>query len=91
MSAANRRLYEFNGFRLDPEERLLLHAGTPVALAPKTFETLVVLVQNSGRLLSKDELLQTVWADAVVEENNLTKTISALRKALGETDAEHKL
>jgi DNA-binding winged helix-turn-helix (wHTH) protein len=91
MSASLRRLYEFNGFRLDPAERLLLHAGTPVVLAPKTFEMLVVLVKNSGRLLSKEELMRAVWADAVVEENILNKTISALRKALGESETEHKL
>lgn len=91
MSAAIRCLYEFDGFRLDPAERLLLHAGTPVALAPKAFEMLVVLVTNSGRLLSKDELMQAVWADTVVEENNLDKTISALRKALSENETVNKL
>jgi len=91
MSASIRRLYEFNGFRLDAAERLLLREGTPVALAPKAFEMLVVLVTNSGRLLSKDELMQAVWADTVVEENNLDKTISALRKALSENETVNKL
>src|SRR5262249_4331295 len=86
-----RRLYEFEGFRLNPAERLLTHHGAPVPLAPKAFEMLVVLVSNSGRLLTKDELMRAVWADAVVEENNLDKTISALRKALGENGAERKL
>jgi Tol biopolymer transport system component/DNA-binding winged helix-turn-helix (wHTH) protein len=91
MSNSARRLYEFEGFRLDPAERLLVRAGAPVPLAPKAFEMLVVLVGNSGRLLTKDELLRAVWADAVVEENNLDKNISALRKALGESNAERKL
>lgn len=91
MSNSARRLYEFDGFRLDPAERLLVRDGTPVPLKPKAFEMLVVLVRNSGRLLTKDELMRAVWSDAVVEENNLDKTISALRKALGESSAERKL
>ena len=91
MSNSPRRLYEFEGFRLNPTERLLAHNGALVSLAPKAFEMLVVLVSNSGRLLTKDELMRAVWADAVVEENNLDKTISALRKALGESSAERKL
>jgi DNA-binding winged helix-turn-helix (wHTH) protein len=90
MSNSNRRLYEFEDFRLDPAERLLVRAGAPVPLAPKAFEMLVVLVSNSGRLLTKDELLRAIWADVVVEENNLDKHISALRKALGESSAEPK-
>lgn len=91
MSNSARRLYEFDGFRLDPNERLLVRDGTPVTLTPKAFEMLVVLVGNSGRLLTKDELMRAVWADAVVEENNLDKNISALRKALGENGAGRKL
>ncbi|MBI1761708.1 MAG: winged helix-turn-helix domain-containing protein [Acidobacteria bacterium] len=91
MSHSARRLYEFDGFRLDPAERLLVCDGTPVPLAPKAFEVLVMLASQSGRLLTKDELLRAVWAEAVVEENNLDKNISALRKALGEHGAERKL
>ncbi len=91
MSKSARRLYEFGGFRLDPAERILAHHGATVPLAPKAFEMLVVLVSNSGRLLTKDELLRVVWAGAMVEENNLDKTISALRKALGEHVSERKL
>src|SRR5262245_32963510 len=91
MSNSVRRLYEFEGFRLNPSERLLAHNGAPIPLAPKAFDVLVVLVSNSGRLLTKDELMRAVWSDAVVEENNLDKTISALRKALNGSDAERKL
>jgi len=91
MSTSARCLYEFDGFQLDPAERLLVRNGTPVPLAPKAFEMLVVLVSNSGHLLTKDELMRAVWADAVVEENNLDKNISALRKALGESSAERKM
>ena len=75
--------YEFGGFRLAPEERLLLHNGTPVTLAPKAFEMLVVLVTHHNHLLTKDELLKSVWADTIVEENNLDKNVSILRKILG--------
>lgn len=91
MSAPIRRVYEFNGFRLDPAERLLLRAGAPVALPPKAFEMLVALVSNNGRLLTKDELMRAVWADAIVELNNLDKNIYVLRKALAEDETGHKL
>ena len=78
-------LYEFGRFRLDPREHLLLCEGKPVSLSPKSFEILVVLIQSSGRLLTKDELMRQVWPDSFVEEANLTVNISALRKVLGET------
>ena len=80
-------LYEFGKFRCDPREHLLLCGGEPVSLPPKAFEILVALVQSSGRLLTKDELMQQVWPDSFVEEANLTVNISALRKVLGETSA----
>lgn len=91
MSHSVRLLYEFEGFRLNPSERLLLRHGVVVPLSARSFDLLLVLVRNSARLLSKRELMETVWADAVVEDNNLDKTISALRKALGEESAERKL
>ena len=74
--------YEFDGFRLTPAERQLLRDGNPVALAPKAFDTLVVLVQNHGHALKKDELMRRVWPDAFVEESNLNHYISVLRKSL---------
>lgn len=77
-------IYEFGPFRLEVAERRLLRAGRPVALRAKVFDTLRVLVENRGRLLTKDELMQAVWPDSVVEENNLNHNISTLRKALGE-------
>jgi adenylate cyclase len=85
MSAETKVLYEFGKFRCDPREHLLLCDGRPVSLSPKSFETLVVLIQSNGRLLTKDELMQQVWPDSFVEEANLTINISALRKALGES------
>jgi DNA-binding winged helix-turn-helix (wHTH) protein/tetratricopeptide (TPR) repeat protein len=76
--------YEFGPFQLLPNERLLLRDGNPVALTPKVFDTLLVFVENSGRLLSKDELMKLIWPDATVEEGNLSQNIFVLRKTLGE-------
>lgn len=84
MIKPEKHLYEFGPFRLDPAERLLLRDGEPVPLEPKVFDTLVLLIRNSGRLLRKDELLSEVWPDAVVEEGSLTRNISTLRRALGD-------
>jgi Tol biopolymer transport system component/DNA-binding winged helix-turn-helix (wHTH) protein len=77
-------IYEFQHFRLDVAERLLLRNGETIPLQPKAFDLLLVLVQNRGRLLEKEELLKAVWPDTVVEEVNLANNISLLRKALAE-------
>ena len=76
--------FEFNDFRLETGERRLLRNGSAVPLAPKVFDTLVALVENPGRLMSKDELMQRLWPDTFVEEVSLAQNISQLRKALGE-------
>ena len=76
--------YEFGPFLLDPPAHLLLKNGQPIALPPKAFDTLLMLVQRQGTLLTKNELLNTVWPDAYVEENNLTQYVSMLRKVLGD-------
>src|SRR5262245_53470636 len=78
------RIYEFGHFRLDFAERLLLRNGETIPLQPKAFDLLLVLVQNRGRLLGKEELLKVVWPDTIVEEVNLANNISVLRKALAE-------
>jgi len=75
--------YEFGRYQLDPGQKILLRDGARVPLNPKTFQMLLVLVEAEGRVVSKDELMAKVWPDAVVEESNLTKNISLLRKALG--------
>ncbi len=85
MSQQTQACYEFGAYRLEPSERLLLRSGQPIAIAPKAFETLLLLVQNSGHVLSKATLMKTLWPDSFVEENNLTQQISQLRRALGET------
>src|SRR6266849_3110287 len=77
-------LYQFGPFQLDPREHRLLREGVEVSLQLKAFEILCLLVENKGRLIKKEELLQLVWPDTIVEENNLNKNVSLLRKALGE-------
>jgi TolB-like protein/DNA-binding winged helix-turn-helix (wHTH) protein/Tfp pilus assembly protein PilF len=86
MSTSIRQAYEFGAFRLDPAERILLRQGELVALTPKVFDTLVLLVENAGRLVTKDEFMKQVWADAFVEEATLAQTVSQLRKALGNSE-----
>jgi Tol biopolymer transport system component/DNA-binding winged helix-turn-helix (wHTH) protein len=79
-----KQVYEFGEFRLDVKKRQLTRAGGVVPLYSKAFDMLLVLVQNSGRDLSKDELLEAVWPGQILEEANLTVTMSVVRKALGE-------
>ena len=81
------QIYEFGDFRLEPAERMLLRGDEIVVLTPKAFDTLVLLVRNSGHLLEKDELISKLWPDAFVEEGSLTNNIFLLRKALGEDPA----
>src|SRR5579864_2571132 len=80
--ASSRRIYEFGDWRLDPDEHLLLRQGNPVPLTPKVFQTLVILVENAGRLVPKDEFMRRLWPDAFVEEAALAQNISLLRKTL---------
>ena len=84
MSTRPQHLYEFGPYRLDTAERLLLRNEEPVPLTPKAFDTLLALVERSGHLVEKDELMKVVWSDAFVEESNLTNNVYALRKMLGE-------
>jgi DNA-binding winged helix-turn-helix (wHTH) protein/Tol biopolymer transport system component len=85
MSKSKPLVYEFDNFRLDAAQRRLLRDGEPVTLSSKAFDLLLMLVENSGRLVEKEELYQRVWADQIVEESNLTVQMSAIRKALGES------
>ncbi|MGI8788497.1 MAG: winged helix-turn-helix domain-containing protein [Pyrinomonadaceae bacterium] len=75
-------IYEFGKFVLDPQERILFADGKPVHLADKVFDTLLVLIENNGRLLTKDEMMISIWEESFVEEGNLAKNISRLRKIL---------
>ena len=84
------RYFDFGLFRVDAGRRLLLRRGEPVPLTPKAFEILLILIQNRNRVIEKDELMKLVWPDTAVEENNLTRNISSLRKALEERPNEHR-
>jgi DNA-binding winged helix-turn-helix (wHTH) protein len=84
----NLREYTFGSFCLRPGERLLLHEGRPVKLPPKAFSTLLVLVQRSGSLVEKSELIQIIWPDTAVEEGNLNLVVSQIRKALMDRASE---
>jgi DNA-binding winged helix-turn-helix (wHTH) protein/TolB-like protein/Tfp pilus assembly protein PilF len=83
-------IYRFEGFELDPVRRLLLKEGQAVQLTPKVFDTLLALVRNRGRVMEKDELMQAVWPDTIVEETNLAHNISALRKSLGQKAGDNR-
>jgi TolB-like protein/DNA-binding winged helix-turn-helix (wHTH) protein len=83
--------YEFNEFRLETAERRLHRHGRAIPLAPKVFDTLVLLVENSGRLLPKDELMEKLWPKTFVEDVSLAQNISQLRKALGDTGGDAQI
>jgi TolB-like protein/DNA-binding winged helix-turn-helix (wHTH) protein/Tfp pilus assembly protein PilF len=85
MSSLVNGLYEFGEFRLDAQSRVLRRGGTVVLLTPKAFDVLLLLVQNAGKIVTKDELMKAVWQDSFVEESNLTQTIFMVRKALDDT------
>lgn len=90
MVEPSRHFYEFGRYRVNVAERLLLRDAEVVPLTPKVFEILLMLVQNSGHVTSKDDLMKRVWPDTFVEEGNLTQNISLLRKALGEGHNGHQ-
>jgi len=77
-------VYEFACFRLNTDKRLLLERdGASVGLTPKAYETLAYLLEHSGAVLEKDQIIRAIWPDTAVEENNLTQNISLLRRVLG--------
>src|SRR5262245_39603077 len=88
MGTSREQYYEFGPFRLNAAEYVLARDGKVIPLTPKVFQTLVVLVENSGHVVDKEELFKQVWQDSFVEETNLTKNISILRKILSEGDSE---
>ena len=85
VSSNSEHFYAFGPFRVDTRERQLLREGAAVPLTPKAFEMLLVLVENGGHVMEKDELLKKVWPDTIVEEANLSHIIYKLREALGES------
>src|SRR5262252_2855948 len=90
MQAAPAHLYEFGAFQLDTAKRLLRRLdGTTVPLTPRVFETLLYMVEHRGIVLDKERLMEAVWPDSIVEENNLSQNISTLRRIFGETPGSH--
>lgn len=90
MNSMSNHCYQFGPFLLDLKECLLLRDGQQITLSRKAFETLVLLVENSGHVLTKEEMLTKLWPDTFVEEANLTNNISALRKALADNSEGQK-
>ena len=91
MSESENRGYAFGDFRLDTTSRQLRRGdGTLVPLTPKVFDTLLLLVEHGGEVLGKDALIASIWPNRVVEENNLTQNISALRRVLGASAGDHR-
>ena len=85
-----RQLYEFGPFRLDAEKNLLLREDETIPIAPKAFQILLVLIRHNKQVVTKDDLLKTIWPDTFVEEANLSRNIFLLRKALGESPQDHR-
>lgn len=90
MTQQTKHLYEFGPYRIDPFKRLLLRGGESVPLPSKAFDTLLVLLQHKETVVSKEELMTSLWPDTFVEESNLSQSIFLLRKALGETAQDHR-
>src|SRR5205085_6403350 len=90
MNDSANNYYEFDSFQVDARRRLLFHEGRPVRVTPKAFEILLGLVQSGGRVISKDEMMTTIWPNCFVEEGNLAQNIFLLRRILGERKNEHK-
>ena len=90
MTADELGIYEFGDYRLDARKLVLSRAGERIALTPKVFDTLLLLVRRKGEVLGKEELLRAIWPDAIVEENNLNQNISTLRRLLGESRGENR-
>jgi WD40 repeat protein/DNA-binding winged helix-turn-helix (wHTH) protein len=84
------QIYQFESFRMDVRRRLLSRDGKPLPLRPKVFKTLLLLVQNAGDKVTKEQLMAEIWPDTIVNEDGLTRNISELRKTLGEDPKHHK-
>src|SRR5438094_8868306 len=90
MQTARAHIYEFGTFQLDTAKRFLRRLdGTPVPLTPRVFDTLLYMLEHHADVLDKERIMQAVWPDSIVEENNLAQAISKLRQIFGETPASH--
>src|SRR5204863_3268830 len=88
MSQSIQHLYRFGEFTVDAGQKVVRRHDRPLPLAPKIFDTLLILVENHGRILEKQELMTRLWPDTFVEESNLSFNIQQLRKALGDNARE---
>src|SRR5215813_102405 len=84
MSQGVKQFYRFGEFTVDVDQKVLLFKDKPRSLAPKVFDTLLILVENNGRIVNKEELMNRLWPDTFVEDANLTSNILQLRKSLGD-------
>ena len=85
------RVYEFEGFLLDPRRRLLFGpSGRKIPLKPRVLTTLLYFVEHRGELIDKDRLMRAVWGGVIVEENSINKHVSTLRRALDESPGDHR-
>ena len=82
--------YRFKSFTLKPLERQLFDGDRQVTLTPKAFDVLTLLIANAGHLVTKEELMETIWAESFVEEANLTRLVHTVRKTLGEDENGNK-
>jgi DNA-binding winged helix-turn-helix (wHTH) protein/tetratricopeptide (TPR) repeat protein len=89
-TSVEKRHYRFDGFVVDPVRRRLVRAGEAVAITPKAFSILLILLERRGEVVDKEELIRRVWPDTFVSEANLTQNLSSLRKALGERANERR-
>src|SRR5215813_3960866 len=90
MQTGSVHIYDFGEFQLDPTKRLLRRLdGTPIPLTSRVFETLLYLVEHHDAVLDKERIMEAVWPDSIVEENNLAQAISKLRQVFGETPGSH--
>ena len=87
MSLIGNGIYRFDEFELDPTSRTFSRKGAQIPLYPKAFEILIYLAANPGRVLTKEEIFQAVWPESFVEEGNLARQVSSLRRALGDRSA----
>ena len=90
MQTSPANFYEFGAFQLDPVKRLLRRLdGTPVPLTPRVFDTLLFMVEHHDSVMDKERIMEAVWPDSIVEENNLAQAIWKLRQLFGETPGSH--
>src|SRR5215467_7764149 len=85
-----RSIYEFDHYRVDTGQFILCRMGLNSPLTPTVFRILVLLLEHAGEVVTKEQLVKHIWPDSFVEEGNLNRNVSTLRKALGEKPSDHR-